>query len=512
MATIRLDYHGTGESLGSDRDPGRPAAWIASVHHAIDALESVPGVTSVSLVGMRMGATLAAAAAEHRSVESLVLWEPCLGGAAYTRELEIISAATRKALADGGSGAPAEAPSDGSIEAAGYVLTPGTVEELAGLRMPSLEVRGTPRVLVIRRDDRPAIGKIADPFARRGCETDEITMPGFKEMMVYPLRSVPPRDTLHRIREWVVAGAPGGSGSPPPAADVLESSVVEDGVEHRAVRFGPRERLFGVLSSGASGEQRRVPVLLLAGGLVPRTAVNRMYVDLAHRLAAAGHDVLRFDVSGIAESDPAPGMPFNNAYPDVQLDDVADAVGLLTGGDAEQPVWLLGLCSGAYGAWQHALSDHRVAGLTLINPIEYYPRHGLSFANETDAGPGGGDSRPSANGGVRNRVAGGLRSVSARVARRPGRLRKDLKRLLARGTLVDLAFAQGDPGVPVLETALGASLDGVDAPGVRVAVYPGSDHAFNPMAPRARLLDWVTEGVSRGAGLTERDRPQPTTS
>jgi pimeloyl-ACP methyl ester carboxylesterase len=529
--TVRLSYHGTGESMGADEDPDRVAAWIASIHAAVDGLRRVRGVDGVGLVGLRLGATLAAAAAQEREIHSLILWEPCRSGAAYTREMEILAVATRKALTGDAS---SQSPDEG-IDSAGYLISPRTIGELAGLDLAKLELAGTPQVLLLSRDDRPAPRGLVDPFEVQGCAIEHERLPGYKEMMVYPLKSRPPLAVLQRIREWAVERSeqavdarvpgPGNHAEDAPrdeGGDLgLVDELVHGAVRHRVVRFGPDRRLFGVIagpadSSGdrsmASGEDsddgRPTAVLLLTGGIVPRTAVNRMYVGLARRLAADGRRVLRLDVSGIGESDPEPGGRPDDAYPRSLLDDTRAAAQLVTGGDARAALWVVGLCSGGYAAYQHALADPRVVGVTLINPIVYYPERGLSFANEF-AGDDEGPAPPEA--GLVTRLTGRLGREWDRLGKRlrRGRLARDLEALARRSVSVRFAFAKGDPGSAALREELGERAAALEAAGVRFATFDGADHTFNPLGPRAELLDWVVDGIEDGADPGLRPRYAP---
>ncbi len=75
--TLRFDYFGTGDSGGEDSE-ANPAAAEADVESAIEGLQDIVGVARVALIGLRLGATLAARAAMRRQehVEALVLWDP----------------------------------------------------------------------------------------------------------------------------------------------------------------------------------------------------------------------------------------------------------------------------------------------------------------------------------------------------------------------------------------------------------------------------------------------------
>src|ERR1700689_2827975 len=55
FCVLRMDYDGTGDSAGGERDPHRLAAWLSSVEEGIAYLRGI-GLTSVTLVGIRVGA------------------------------------------------------------------------------------------------------------------------------------------------------------------------------------------------------------------------------------------------------------------------------------------------------------------------------------------------------------------------------------------------------------------------------------------------------------------------
>ena len=88
IPTIRFDYHGTGDSAGVDEDQDRVSAWLDSIQEAVNALKKMTGCTEVGLVGLRMGATLAAMLAEETNLMSLVLWAPCISGQQYVQEMK----------------------------------------------------------------------------------------------------------------------------------------------------------------------------------------------------------------------------------------------------------------------------------------------------------------------------------------------------------------------------------------------------------------------------------------
>lgn len=87
---LRFDYLGCGDSAG-DAEHGSPSQWIADIATAIDELRDTSEVRRVCLVGLRLGATLAASAANQRDdVDAVVLWDPILDGGRYLEDLQLL--------------------------------------------------------------------------------------------------------------------------------------------------------------------------------------------------------------------------------------------------------------------------------------------------------------------------------------------------------------------------------------------------------------------------------------
>jgi pimeloyl-ACP methyl ester carboxylesterase len=85
---LRFDYFGTGDSAGDCHD-ATPENALADIVEAVHELQDLSGARSVSLLGMRLGATFAAlACAAGVRARRLVLWEPVVSGRSYVSELE----------------------------------------------------------------------------------------------------------------------------------------------------------------------------------------------------------------------------------------------------------------------------------------------------------------------------------------------------------------------------------------------------------------------------------------
>ena len=84
---LRFDYGGTGDSTGMGEDQTLEQ-WREDVATAIEELKDTAGLDRVSLIGLRLGGTLAAQVVEGRTdISRLVLWDPVVSGEHYLSDL-----------------------------------------------------------------------------------------------------------------------------------------------------------------------------------------------------------------------------------------------------------------------------------------------------------------------------------------------------------------------------------------------------------------------------------------
>ena len=83
---LRFDYCGTGDSSGEFAQYG-PVDWKQDIHGAIDECLQLSGGKPLCVMGVRLGATLAAqAVAEREDVDGLVLYAPVIDGRSLMSE------------------------------------------------------------------------------------------------------------------------------------------------------------------------------------------------------------------------------------------------------------------------------------------------------------------------------------------------------------------------------------------------------------------------------------------
>lgn len=362
VPVLRFDFHGTGDSSGDERDPARVATWIDDIGLAVDELRRRSGCAEVCLAGLRLGATLATLAAARRGdIDALVLWSPYGDGAAYVSEATRLHKMHRM-LEPGSFAVEPDDWDAGGHEALGFLLTHATVAELGQLDLSHLPARPASRALLVGNGN-PGEALLAARLAHLGVEV--ASRPAENNFLVMvPHKASLPERPLELVTDWVVASSAPAAGPAPPAIDVV------DDLPEEPIRFGRDNALFGILSRPAcapSGEAPP-PIILLSAGTVHRIGPHRWYVQLARRFAALGFPVLRVDLSGIGDSAAPAGCTENLCYPRDMLEDVDEAMRLLTSRTGAGRFVLAGLCSGGDITFQKALADPRVASAVIINP------------------------------------------------------------------------------------------------------------------------------------------------
>jgi pimeloyl-ACP methyl ester carboxylesterase len=141
---MRFDYSGTGDSAGEGAEFGL-SDWLDDIVAAAAELRRESGSQRLVLVGLRLGATLAALASARRElrVRHLVLWDPVLDGARHLRDLASAHRAYMRSEM-GSVGWPDRLRVDASgvpSEALGSEITPAFAAELQGVDL----VREPPR-------------------------------------------------------------------------------------------------------------------------------------------------------------------------------------------------------------------------------------------------------------------------------------------------------------------------------------------------------------------------------
>lgn len=519
---LRFDYHGTGDSAGVDEDADRHETWLTNIRDAIAWMQNHLGCTQISLVGLRLGAALAVQVAQEQAVENLVLWAPVVKGRLYVREM--------KALALTATTKPQplpEAPDD--IEAAGFVLTKQTADALSRIDLLTSRPR-CQHALIVTRDDLPADTRLLDHWSALGIDARQTALPGYADMMAEPHFTKVPRLAIGQIVDWL-------SAQPPPPAESSRQLTVIDAapaeawisgghIHERAFQISDQPDLFGVISEPGNLTVEELPlVVLLNAGSAYHVGPSRLYTLLARRLAADGFRCLRLDMCGLGDSVTTDADKENETYAATAFRDVELTLKACQARLGANRVVLMGLCSGAYVAFQSAaqLANPVIVESVLINPLTFYWKDGMTL--ETAPAVAHGKFHYYWNAALQPRkwlklltgrtqlgILGAARMLIERLRQAAGAavlaapiptnaepghpavedLPADLDRVAKAGRRLSCFFADSDPGYSILMFHARRKVNELRHAGLLdVTFIPDSDHTFSERVPRRAFLQAI---------------------
>ncbi|MGL4573190.1 MAG: serine aminopeptidase domain-containing protein [Burkholderiaceae bacterium] len=130
-AVMRFDYFGTGDSAGQD-DQTDLDGWLADICAADEKIRQRSAQTNITWLGVRLGATAAALAAQNteRRPRKLILWEPILSGPEY---LQSLRDEHYRSIRVSYSIAPPQAGIPADNEASGFALGAAMREQLTAM-------------------------------------------------------------------------------------------------------------------------------------------------------------------------------------------------------------------------------------------------------------------------------------------------------------------------------------------------------------------------------------------
>jgi pimeloyl-ACP methyl ester carboxylesterase len=530
--TLRLDYYGLGDSGGTDGEPGRFEAWLETIAAGVAWLRKACNVGPVTLVGVRIGAPIAArAACDIEGIESLILLAPSPSGRRFLRELIL------RARVNAEIWQTNDSVDDGAwFEAHGLRLDRATHDALDRLDIGKLPGCPAPQALVLDQRDSPAGNVVAERLRRQGTHVMSAAVDGLDMMLRDPYENAVPHAAFDSAVAWhaEAAGAAGTVVPPLRQQSGASATLRTNAAEETPVFFGSDKALFGILSVPAQRDARAPPVLIANTGANPRYSNSRNAVRLARWLADHGIVSLRMDGSGIGDSAMQTGergQPYSG-----QADrDLGAAIDELHR-RFPRPLLLVGMCSGAYHALRAAYDEPRIGGLLLVNlqKFAWHEGESLSVLQRTTFRTTrfylsnlssravwqrlvqgevniGGITRALAGRVVRRAVAasdpalGLLRAKESQV----GRIRRQVRGLRDRKIPILFVLSGNDPGLDEIAEYFGArGRQFRRQPNVVFRVLEGADHTLSAHWARQSLLDMVAKFLHQHCHIpTGKDDP-----
>ncbi len=517
---LRFDWPGCGDSAGDDTQPNLVAAYLGAIQHAVSQLREATGVVEVDVIGLRVGATLAAHALSlGLDVSDVVLWDPFMSGRAYVR-----AARAFERLSNTGEESTRDVP-EGAVLATGFVITAETQADLAAIDLSASEF-GPPRRFLLAGGERPADETFAEHLRSLGHEVTTAELEGLRQVYLGWTEREVPTSAFERIEAWLAPGEPGAQ--PVVTGLRVEAELVVEGtrLHEHTVALQDGSPMLGVVTTSADAPTGDSWLVFLPNRYTRRIGSNRMYTEWARQWAANGLPSLRIDVNGTGDA----GGPLNETDRDMYtrdgVVDVLRSVAFLRETYGARRVAVVGLCSGGYVGFHAALDDPTIDDVILLNAQTLqWTDHETASARAAE---------------VRRRIfrasswkrlvverTGLVRAIlpivreaavsdlGSRLSGLRRRREKDggapaiqrfilsaFDRLEARGCRVLFVFSEGDGGLAYLARHLGEDLGGLtDREGISLEVVAGADHTFSRPAKRGELRSLLQAHLEAGGFL-----------
>lgn len=509
LPVLRFDYAGTGDAAGSDFDSGRVDAWLTSLRSAIAFMRERAGARRIVLLGLRLGAALAAMAArDDADIAGFAALHPAVSGKAYARELAVMSRVIAQT--------PGAERIAGVTEVAGFVTGAETMAAIKAIDLAASPRAPAAEILICAPPEAPGADALAARWRALGSAVTQADFPHYAEWMSDPTTSRRPAEAMALVKDWIVSVIVPHAGKRAARPGLFAAPrVADEGYAETPVFFGPDKNLFGVLCEPMRPAPGAAAVILTNAGRNYHIGWARMAVTMARALAAKGHASFRIDVAGLGDSPDIAGRDPQVMYCAEPIRDLCAAIDELQARGADK-ICVAGLCSGAHLAFHTALADVRVRGLVMINLQRFIWKPGYSLeiamresCRSTDFYKRSilkpetwkrllrGEIRLAGIGAqMASRLCG---MVLARAADALGRgesesaaVRAGLSGLAGRGVKILLVYSDNDGGIDELARHLGAGGKGLAAyRGARLEILRGGDHNLTPYSARARAGELI---------------------
>ncbi len=516
-ATLRFDYGGTGDSEGGPRDV-TIESMVEDIARAYEELQDLSGARRIWLVGLRLGAAAACLASlDGVPARGLVLWECVTSGREYLSELETRDSYRNLLFLHG------SAPEKPRPELLGYGLSDSSRLSLSRLDLVDRLTRG--RVLDAEGGSQPSdVDTVV--FVPRSDQNPRAleeywTGSGAHTTTYRPTDEVDPsRDIsgsevrLDADAITAIVAQIGGWSATKVEARQRESSpsngtqkrVHEPATPAREVRpvftertfqFEDEGRLAGIVTEPVQGRTggRDTAILMWNVGLNHHVGPYRVYSDLARECAGAGFPALRFDLSGLGDSEQAKDGTGTDA--ERAVTDIRSAMGALERELGIRRFVLVGFCSSVDSAHAASLADERVVGLVNIEGYSFPTlghrlRKPLRFVDLKRWQRWVFNRRQKA---TSPRVESPEAAVFQREYPTPERLAQEYRKLIHRGLRFLFLYVRGDSVYEHRDQLFEFLGDPSFAQHMDVEFYPHADHIFSRALDREvavrRVVDFL---------------------
>jgi pimeloyl-ACP methyl ester carboxylesterase len=357
-AVLRFEYDGCGDSYDPPEQADHWLLWQASALHAIAILKQLSGAGKVVVLGMRLGALLAAELARTQDdIAALVLLAPIRSGQAYLRELKMLAGAMGQADAGASEG----------VFSAGFALNAATAASLKRCALPERITASD--VTMVDRDDASMGPHWTTALAAQGVRTHYEAQPGFPEMMLTAHRARPAQAMFDSVMAAINAYA-----SRLPELNLPAITRPEQ---------NPHLALYAALAGAKGsitetvlpliGTHHVTAILVLNSGGERGIGPNRIWVAFARDRASRGDVVVRINLPGLGESTYEHPDTASLVHPARSIEYLMEAHQALQQQLGIKHWAVMGLCSGAYHSLRLCLSSTQIEVAVVLNAFLFSP-------------------------------------------------------------------------------------------------------------------------------------------
>lgn len=205
VSALRFDYYATGDSAGDSEELSLSRMRL-DIEQAVQYWREKTGAASIILVGIRLGATLAAQLASNcLEIDSLVLYAPVLDGETLLADWQ----RDRQAFVGRHSNLPRKIDAGDML---GFPVTDELVKELKQQFIPAEPGPSLKRVLILVGEsevESKLLKQWINGFSRRGTSVSVESVEDIAIWRREPMEAIVPIKAIRRILGWIAEDSHG---------------------------------------------------------------------------------------------------------------------------------------------------------------------------------------------------------------------------------------------------------------------------------------------------------------
>ncbi len=191
---LRFDYFGSGDSAGSD-ESATVSQWMQDIDDALDEIKRLSHCDKVSVIGLRLGATIATQTINKRNdIDRVVLWNPIYSGTELIQQWSAIQSQHNDSLG-------VKADTAQLTEVLGIELSPVLLDELQELKLLPVDIKETEAMVLSNQGTELANTYVAD-MTNKGINA-RLNVIEDHDVWLQSDEGIVPSASVNQIMQWV---------------------------------------------------------------------------------------------------------------------------------------------------------------------------------------------------------------------------------------------------------------------------------------------------------------------